>query len=451
MRHLLAAAVLTFATPVTFAEANWPQWRGPDWTGEAKQADPPVEWSETKNVKWKVRIPGGHGNSTPVIWGDRIYVQTAVPAKGEAAAAAPTAQPAGGGGGGRPGGRRPGGGGGMSTPAPTEPYKFVIMALDKSTGKTVWEKTAAEVVPHEGHHRDHGFASFSPATDGKRLIVLFGSRGLYGYDMDGNLKWSKDLGKQQTRNSFGEGTSPVLHKDTVIVNWDHEGADFIAAFDADTGAEKWRTPRDEATTWVTPLVVEHAGQTQVIVSATNKIRSYDLATGKQIWECGGMTANVIPTPVHADGVVYVTSGFRGSNLLAIKLGKTGDLTGTDAILWSAKKGTPYVPSPLLSGNRLYFFQGNEARLSCYDVKTGKPLYEAERIEDLQGVYASPVAAGGRVYLVGRNGVTVVIKDADKVEVLATNTLTDRIDASPAVVGNEIFLRGKDHLYCIGAK
>jgi len=164
-----------------------------------------------------------------------------------------------------------------------------------------------------------------------------------------------------------------------------------------------------------------------------------------------MTANAIPSPVAAGDMVYVTSGFRGSNLLAIKLGRQGDLAGTDAIAWSHNRGTPYVPSPLLYDHRLYFFSGNEPRLSCFDVRTGKALYETQRIEDLQGVYASPVGAAGRVYLVGRNGTTAVIKNADAIDVLATNVLDDRIDASPAVVGKEIFLRGHQHLYCIAEK
>jgi outer membrane protein assembly factor BamB len=184
------------------------------------------------------------------------------------------------------------------------------------------------------------------------------------------------------------------------------------------------------------------------MATTRKVRSYDLATGKLIWECAGLTANTIPTPVASAGMVYATSGFRGNALLAIRLGRTGDLTGTDGIAWSHRKSTPYVPSPLLYGDRLYFFSGNTGNLSCFDAKSGRALFGPTRIEGLQGVYASPVAAGGKVYLVGRNGVTVVIKDAAKLEVLATNKLDEKIDASPAVAGKELFLRGHSHLYCI---
>ena len=451
---LLALATVVGASAV---QADWPQWRGPAGTGVAPDANPPTKWSETENVKWKVKLPGS-GTSTPIVSGKLVFIHTAIPAaKPGTAQGAPREdavvtpvllqdQPRRGRGG--PGGGRGGFGGG---PPPTDKYQFVLLCLDRDSGKILWQKVVREEVPHEGHHRDHGFASYSPVTDGKLVVAYFGSRGLACFDVQGNLKWEKDFGEMRTKNGFGEGSSPVLHGDTVVVLWDHEGEDFIAALDKNTGKELWRTPRDEDTTWSTPLVVEHQGKAQVVVSATRKIRSYDLKTGKQIWECGGMTPNAIPTPVAADGMIYVTSGFRGSNLLAIKLGREGDLTGTDAIAWSHNRGTPYVPSPLLYDNRLYFFGGNEPRLSCFDVKTGKALYETQRIEDLQGVYASPIGAAGRVYLVGRNGTTAVIKHGDAVEVLATNVLDDKIDASPAAVGKELFLRGQQHLYCIAEK
>jgi outer membrane protein assembly factor BamB len=455
MRFLMLIAL----TPL-IALADWPQWRGPSFNGTAPAGDPPTQWSADKNIKWKIKLPGSMGAGSPIVHGDTIFILAAVNTGKAAAAFVPVdpqiaaqPQPGGGGrqGGGAGGGRRPGGGGFGRGQAPTTLHQFNIMAINRASGEIKWQKTLREEVPHEGHHRDHGFASYSCVTDGQHVYAFFGSRGLHCLDMAGNIKWQKDLGKMQTKNGFGEGTTPALHGDTLVVNWDHEGADFIVAFNKTTGDELWRTPRDEDTTWATPLIVEHNGQTHVIVSATKKIRSYDLKTGKQIWEAGGMTANVIPTAVHADGVVYIMSGFRGNALLAIKLGKTGDLTGTDAIAWSYNKNTPYVPSPCLSGNRLYFFAGNEGRLTCIDIKTGKPLYERQTVDDLQGVYASPVAAAGRVYLVGRNGVTVVIKDADKYEEIATNTLPEGIDASPATVGKEMIIRSRENLYCIAEK
>jgi outer membrane protein assembly factor BamB len=453
---LVAVGVARAAEPS--ATNHWQQWRGPLGTGVAPSASPPTKWSETENVKWKVKLPG-KGSSTPIIWGNQVFIHTAMPAGAAEAASAgeddapprvtPVLlqdQPQ------RQGGRRQGGRGGFGGEAPpTEKYQFVLLCLDRETGKTLWRKVAREEVPHEGHHRDHGFASFSPVTDGKLVFAHFGSRGLHCYDLQGNLKWQKDLGRMQTRNGFGEGSSPALHGDTLVINWDHEGEDFIIALDKNTGNELWRNRRDELTSWSTPLVVEHEGKAQVIVSATQRVRSYDLKSGKQIWEVGGMTGNVIPTPVTADGIVYLTSGWRGAALLAVKLGREGDLTGTDAIVWSHNKGTPYVPSPLLYDNRLYLFSGNTNVMSCFDAKSGKLLIDSQRVDDLEGVYASPVGAGGHVYFVGRNGTTVVVKNAATFEPVATNPLDDRIDASPAAVGKELFLRGQQYLYCIAQK
>lgn len=331
----------------------------------------------------------------------------------------------------------------------TEEQRFTVISYDRKTGSTRWEHSPRTLVPHEGHHKDHGFASASPVTDGEVLIVSFGSRGLFGYDLKGKLLWEKDLGQMTTRGTFGEGSSPALSGDTVIVVWDHDGpGDFVVALDKRTGRELWRQKRDEDTNWSTPLVVEHAGKKQVVVNGGNKVRSYDLATGNVVWEAGGQTKNVIPAPVFGHGRVYVMSGWRGAALQAITLGETGDLTGTDAIAWSHNKSTPYVPSPLLYGDWLYFYANNNAQLSIFDAKEGKQQLDAERLDGLYGIYASPVGAADRVYLVGRDGGTWVIKNGPKLEVLAKNKLDDGFDASPAVVGNELFLRGRQNLYAL---
>ncbi|HYE30213.1 MAG TPA: PQQ-binding-like beta-propeller repeat protein [Methylomirabilota bacterium] len=430
---------------------NWSQWRGPLATGVAPHANPPLKWSETENVKWKVATPG-FGTSTPIIWENKIFIVTAIPTgqKVEAKTPPPAPQenPP-------PQGqrqRRPGGGGGAPRgEQPTEAYRFTILCLDRATGKTLWQKVAREEVPHEGHHQDHGFASSSPITDGQALISSFGSRGLYCHDLDGNLKWEKDFGDMRTRNGFGEGASPALHGNTVVLPWDHEGEDFVVALDKNSGKELWRVNRDEPTGWSTPLIVEYGGKTQVILNATGKVRSYDLATGKQIWEIGGQTVNAIPTPVTDGETVYVTSGFRGSALYAIKLGKTGDLAGTDAVRWSHNRATPYVPSPLLVDNLIYFVQENRGRLSIWDTKEGKALVDAEQLQGINGIYASPVAAGDRVYVLGREGTCVVLKKGPTLEVLASNRIDDRTDASIALVGNELFIRGHKALYSIAEK
>ena len=428
-----------FASPAL--ADRWPHWRGPLATGASPTADPPVRWSESENIRWKVALPGA-GSATPVVWHDRIFVLTAMGSgKGDPVPGAASTEPPAG-----EQGRR--GGGGFGIEKPTETHRFVVLCLDRKTGRTVWQKTVSEVVPHEGHHRDHGFASASPVTDGQVLVASFGSRGIYGLDLEGNVKWSKDLGDMQTRNSFGEGSTPALHGESVVVLWDHEGEDFIAALDKNNGQERWRVKRDEPTTWTTPLVVEQAGKPVVIVPATGKTRCYDLATGREVWTAPGLTSNVIPSAVVDQGVVFVMSGHRGSALRAIKLGGSGDLGGSDHLLWSHDRNTPYVPSPVLVGGLLYFLSGNTGLLTCLDTKTGRPHYAAERLEAVRNVYASPVAAKDRVYILSREGVCVVLRQGPKLEVLATNRIDDATDASIALADRDLLIRGKGQLYCI---
>jgi outer membrane protein assembly factor BamB len=435
---LAAASLGSPPSPDNEALKNWPQWRGPLATGEAPGGNPPVEWSETKNVKWKVEIPG-RGSATPVIWGKMIIVQTAVPTgkKGEV-----VAEPA------PPGPGRRGPGGNM----PTEVLRFTVLAIDRETGKRMWERVVREAQPHEGTHPTGTWASPSPATDGQNIYAYFGSQGLYCLDLKGNVKWEKDLGRMTIRMGFGEGSSAALYKDSIIVNWDHERGSFITALDKKTGKELWRTPREEATTWSTPLVVEHNGRTQIVTGATSRVRSYDFATGKLLWESKGLTPNAIPSPVFGDGMVYVMSGFRGNALYAIRLDKAqGDIGESEAIVWSHDRDTPYVPSPLLYGGQLYFLKSNNGILSAFDARTGKAHYSQVRIEAVPNVYASPVGAAGRVYIAGREGATAVIAHGPEFKLLAANQLDDGFDASPAVVGSELYLRGRKHLYKIAEK
>ena len=430
----LAAGVLHAQEPPGEGP-GWPQWRGPLATGEAPDADPPIGWSETEHIRWKVAIPGS-GSATPVIWGDRVFVTTAVPT-GEG-----------------------GTGAGLfarlrqrftGTVGATETLQFVVMALDRADGEVVWERVVREELPHEGKHQTGTFASTSAVTDGEVLCVFFGSRGLYCLDMDGEPLWDLDLGDMDIFMGFGEGASPALHDDTIVVNWDHQGQSFIVALDKRTGRERWRMDRDERTSWSTPLIVEHDGRPQVVTSATNRVRSYDLETGELVWHGAGVTPNAIPSPVAADGLVYLLSGFRGNQLWVVRLDAArGDITGTDAIVWSLEEDTPYVPSPLLHDGILYFLKSNNGILSAYDARTGSLHYGPQRLPGIRNVYASPVAAGGRLYIPSREGTTLVIDAGPRLEVLATNTLEDGFDASPAVVEGEIFLRGQQYLYCVAA-
>jgi outer membrane protein assembly factor BamB len=413
---------------------NWPHWRGPQDNGVAPQADPPVKWDARTNIKWKTALPG-RGSATPIIWGDQVFVLTAIKMPRVATASElpkidPTLE--------------------TKTKAPTNYYQFVVMAFDRLTGKLRWQQVAAEMVPHEGHHPSHSYAAGSPATDGRFLYVSFGSFGTYCYDLDGKLQWQRDLGRLNTRLGWGEAVTPAVYGDSLILNWDQEKDSALVCLDTRSGQTKWRAERDEKTSWNAPLIVNHQGQGQVIVNGTNRARGYDLATGKVLWECGGMTVNAIPSPVAGHGVAYCMSGYKGAGAVAVPLDSRGDLGTKGKTMWRYGKGTPYVPSPLLAGDRLYFTQANTEWLTILDTKSGQPRLERERLPGVSTFYASPIAASGRIYLVDRDGTTLVLRQSDKLEVLATNRLGDPIDASPAAVGRQLFLRGEKYLYCIEA-
>jgi outer membrane protein assembly factor BamB len=412
------------------ADRYWPQWRGPHADGTSPTANPPVEWSESKNVRWKVEIPG-RGTASPVVWNDRIFVLTAVP-EGVAGAAQHAPR------------------GGLQSRGR---HRFVVMALDRATGRTIWERVAKQAEPHEASHFENGtWASSSPITDGESVFAYFESFGLYAYDMNGTPRWEKDFGDKRMRNQFGEGSTPALHGNTLVVVWDHlNGDSFIAALDKRDGRELWRVRREEIDTWATPLILEVNGRPQVIVPAMRRIRGYDLETGATVWEADGLTMNPIPSPVHADGLVFLMSGFQGNDLKAIRVAEArGNIDGSAAIAWTLERDTPYVPSPVVSDGVLYFLKTNSGILSAFEARTGKPHYQNQRLDRLPNVFASPVAARGRVYFTGREGVTLVIRSGPTFEVLAQNTLDDEFDASPALVDNEIFMRGKAHLYAIAA-
>jgi outer membrane protein assembly factor BamB len=409
-----ATVVTAGLAPTAGAGPNWPEWRGPLRTGEGPTADPPLEWAEGKNVRWKLEIPG-LGLGSPIVWGDLVLVTTAVP--------------------------------GAKDPAARE---FVVMAVERKDGKLRWRTVVHEEVPHEGTQPNNSYASASLLTDGKRLYAYFGSRGLYALDLKGKLLWEKQLGKMQTRNGFGEGASPALHGETLVVTWDHEGPDFVVSLDAASGKERWRKERDEPTTWATPLVITGEGAPQVVVAGTNRVVSYDIATGEERWRAGGLTPNAIPSPVYGDGIVYVTSGFRGNALQAIRVKQAkGEVTAAPALLFRYDKDTPYVPSPLLYRGQLYFLKSNSGVITSLDAHDGTLRY-SERLEAVPNIYASPVGAAGRVYVAGRDGAVTVISAGPKLEVLATNRLDDGFDASPALVDKEIYLRGRKHLYRISA-
>jgi len=425
--------VVQGADTVREAERYWPQWRGPLGTGGAPLADPPVEWSETQHLRWKLPLPG-KGHSTPIVWGELVFVTSAVPV-GEPVEPVYNQAP-----------------GAHDNLPVSQQHEFAVLAVGRSDGKIRWRRTVTKHFPHEGGHYTGSLASQSPVTDGEHLYASFGSRGLYCLDFTGEVVWEKNLGEMQTRHAHGEGSSPALHGDTIVVNWDHQGDSFIVALDKRTGEQRWKVARDEITSWSTPLVVEHRGRPQVIVSATQRVRSYDLASGKVLWECGGLSRNVVASPVAGEGMVYVGNSYDHQAMLAIRLdGAGGDITGTDQVAWTLNRLTPYVPSPLLYEGTLYFLRHNQGVLSCLNAKTGEPRFGPLRLDGIRTVFASPVAAANRVYVTDRGGVTLVISHGDNPRLLAMNRLDDVFSASPALAGRELYLRGEKSLYCLSGE
>ena len=435
---LLVAFGLTVATAGALGQAvnplaQWGQWRGPLATGAAPKADPPVEWSETKNIRWKTKLPG-LGHSSPVVWGSLVFVTTAemTGAKKPFTGVTPD--------------------GAHNNMNPLFDHQFAVMAIDRQTGAVVWRRTVATRQPHESTHESATWASNSPVTDGEHVLSFFGSNGLYCLDTGGRLLWSRDLGDMQVKHGHGEGASPLLHDETVVVNWDHEGASVIVALAKRTGEELWRQPRDEVTSWATPIVVTHDGQAQVVVSGTRRVRGYDLKTGAVIWEAGGLPGNIVASPVGADGMVFAAGSYEKQTLLAIRLaGAKGELAGTQQIAWQKNRSTPYVPSPLLYDGWLYYLRHYQGVLSRVNAKTGDEPSGPFRLGSVFNIYSSPVAAAGRIYVTDRNGKTLVMSNDAEPKALTLNKLDDRFSASAALVGDAIFLRGEKFLYCIGEK
>ena len=440
--------VLFFLAQAALAD-NWGHWRGPTGNGVAENASPPTEWSDKKNVKWKVAIPG-KGSGSPVIWGDKVFVVTAVDVAGESKPQEEGRR--------RPEGdrdsqRRPSGRGrgrfGRPRGGSLEALDFRILCFDRKSGKVLWQQSAIKAKPHEGTHSTNGFASGSPCTDGEHVYAAFGSRGLYCYTLAGKLKWKRtDFGKLTMRNGFGEGSSPTIAGDLLIVPWDHEGQSSVYALNKTSGKTIWRTSRDEPSCWATPLVVEHKGKKQVVLNGQTCARGYDLATGKELWRCSGQTQRPVASPVAGNGLVFVGSGFRGSFLGAFRLDGKGDIEASKSVAWVIDSDPPDIASPLYSSGRVYFHKGKSGMLTCVDAATGKPHYTVQRISGINSTYASPIAAGGHVYLTGRSGTTVVIKDSGKLEVVSTNSVGEGVDATPAPAGKQLFIRGEKHLFCI---
>ena len=420
---VLTACLLAGAVPAASAGAeakdDWRRWRGPNNNGVA-ESDAPLHFSASENVTWRIPVPG-KGHSTPVISGDTIYLTTATETGSDSEAGA------------------------------LVQHDFLVLAINKDTGKEVWRQVATTATPHEGYHRRYGsFASNSPVTDGEVLFASFGSRGVYAYDMDGKLLWKKDLAPMHMRNAFGEGMAPALHGDSLILQNDHEGESYIVVLDKTTGNERWRAERDERSAWAQPLVVPYEGRQQLITSST-RVRSYDLETGDLIWEAAGLGANAIPAVINVNNeMIIAMTGYRDPNLLAIELGGKGDITDDpDYVKWTNQRGNAYSASPVLHEGILYFVT-DRGLVSAFDAVTGEKHYHQQRLPETYTFKSSPVATNGKLYLASEEGDIIVLKLGTEYEVLAINNMGDEVFvSSPVIVNGRLYLRSEDELLCIG--
>ena len=411
---------------------NWAEWRGPLRTGFAPTADPPTEWSERKNVRWKVSLPGS-GHSSPIVWGDNIFLTAAIP-YGPQLPPVPVTAP-----------------GAHDNVDVTQKHRFVVICVDRTDGAVRWQTVVNDLLPHEGGHNTGSLASASPITDGTNVYAHFGSHGLYALDFAGNVLWKRQFDRMQSKHAHGEGASPALHNGVLVVNCDHEGQSFVEAIDAASGQTKWKKNREEVTSWASPLIVERNENEnpQVVVAGTDRIRAYDLQSGEVVWKCGGLSSNVVATPVSADDVLIAASSYDTRAMMAIDLGAAaGDITGSPHVLWSTTQRTPYVPSMLIVKDSVYFLRHYQNILSRRNIRTGDESGGPFRLAGVQNIFASPVAAKDRIYIVDLDGRTLVFRHADQPQQLALNLLDDRFAATPAIVGKELFLRGHEFLYCI---
>ena len=421
------------------ATGNWPGWRG-DGQGVSTEKNLPLKWSERENVKWKTPIPGA-GHSSPIVWGNRVFVTTAVAED--------------------PGVESFRGGvymGGNRSKPDASGYKFRVICLDAGEGNILWSKVVAHEEPKTRRHTKNTYASETPVTDGKYIFASFGSVGLYCVDLEGNEIWQRDLGLLRGRRGWGTGASPVLYRNTVIVNCDSDDDSYIAAFEKTTGDPAWRTERNEGPSWGTPFLFEAGGRTTVVTNATKRLRGYDADTGKLLWECAGGSMISVPSPVATQDLVFLSSGHSMSLLrqpiIAVRPEASDDATPAEGetesqrVAWSHTKGGPYVPSPLAVGDYLYV-PLDKGFLTCYEALTGKLLYGRQGLGTRNTITASPIAADGRIYIQTEDGECYVVKQGPEFEILTVNKLDEVFCASPAASEGKLFLRGRKHLYCIG--
>jgi outer membrane protein assembly factor BamB len=443
MRKAIVVAAWVLASAAISAQ-NWPSFRGPNASGVADGQPTPVKWdiASGENLLWKTPVPG-MAVSSPVVWGDRVFVSTAVSSDPNA-------------------GIKTGLYGDVKPSNDVSMHSWRLLALDKRTGKILWERVAHEGIPKTKRHPKSSQASATPATDGRRVVVSFGSEGLYAYDFDGKLLWTRDLG---TLNAgwfydpdyeWGIASSPIIWKNSVIVQCDIQKNSFIAAFDVTTGNPLWRTGRDEIPSWSTPTVYERDGRTELVTQATGFTRGYDPATGKELWRLSGNSEIAIPTPIVGPNLIIVANGYTPIQpIYAIKPGASGDITlkkdqtSSESVAWSTPRGGPYIPTPVIYGDHLYVLAITGV-LTSYDVRTGQRVYQ-QRVGMGGSFSASPVAADGKLYISSEDGDVYVVKAGPQYELLASNSIGEVLMASPAISDGTLFFRGLRNVFAIKQK
>jgi outer membrane protein assembly factor BamB len=431
---LLLVAVTACGSPVT----NWFQFRGAGALGVADNPNLPERWSTNENVAWKIEVPG-RGWSSPIIAGDRVLLTTVV-SEGEM--------------------EEPKKGlyfGGERKEISPVTHHWFVLAYDLKSGRELWRKEAHRGLPSKGLHVKNTYASETPVTDGQRVFAYFGNVGLFCYDMEGHSLWETNWAPVKTRNGWGSAGSPALHEQRVFVVNDNDEQSFAVALDASTGRQLWRVERDEKSNWATPYIWQNERRTELITCGTRRVRSYDL-DGKLLWELGGMSSIVIPTPFSKFGLLYVCSGYVGDKarpVFAVKPGASGDIslkpgeTNNAFIAWSQPVAAPYNPSPLVYGDYFYVLF-DFGFLSCHDARTGRLIYEKQRIRP-QGntaFTASPWAANGRIFALSEDGDTYVFASGPEYKLLHKNSLDEMCMATPAISADRLVIRTLSHLYCL---
>lgn len=430
----LAAVQAHSASP----SAHWPQFRGPGSLGVSENPNLPDRWGTNENVAWKADVPG-RGWASPIVWGDRVFLTTVVsdgetesPKKGLYL-------------------------GGERQAIPQGTQHWLVLCFDLASGRELWRREAHRGAPPNPLHIKNTYASETPVTDGRRVYASFGNVGFYCYDADGTPLWSTNWPPVRMRSGWGSAASPVLHRDRVFLVNDNEERSFLVALDAKTGRQLWRVDRDEPSNWSTPFVWENERRTELITAGRKRVRSYDL-DGRPLWEFGGMSSIVIPTPFSKFGLLYVSSGFVGDKVrpvFAVKPGASGDIslkpgeTNNEFIAWHQPTAGPYNPSPLVDGDYFYVLF-DFGFLSCHDARTGRLVYDKQRIrpDGTTAFTASPWAAHGKVFALSEDGDTFVFQAGPEYRLLHTNSLGEMCMATPAIAGDRLLIRTLTKLYCL---